>query len=173
TAFFACEQGFYRSVELDSIEKITIVDDETGMSLPLDQMISSALAGETLWVGSDFGLAYTLDGCGCESFKILFHRPDVAENNTYAFPSPFSPSQHGEIFFVFDNPLSGEVKLEIFDFAIDNVFTMTENVNKGDKAMIQWDGVDNNGEYPANGIYFYRITLPDGEKLWGKFALLR
>ncbi len=173
TAFFPCEQGFYRSVELDSVEKIDIYDSEQDIEFPLDQMISAAVADGSLWIGSDFGIAHTTDGCACENFRILMHRQSPNDKETYAFPSPFSPNQHGTIFFVFDMPTSGSAKLEIFDFDMDKFYTTTENFDKGDKKMFQWDGFDSDGKSPSNGIYFYRITLPDGTQLWGKFAYIR
>ena len=173
TAFFACEQGFYRSAGLDLAEKIDIVDFQTGIELPLDQMISVEVVGDTVWIGSDFGIAYSTDGCACENFRVLLHRPQPEENKTYAFPSPFSPYEHGTVFFVFDNPAKGDVSLSIFDFALDEFYSSTEYVDAGDKQMIQWDGKDSDGEYPANGIYHFRITLPDGQELWGKFAVIR
>jgi len=172
TAYFACEQGFYRSIALSEPEKITIVDSETGQYLPIDQMISVAAYSGTLWIGSDFGLARTTDGC--QTFKIFLTREiSDRENETYAFPSPFSPYQHGTIFFTFNNPQLGEVKLEILDFALDNLYTKTEVIDVQIGAIIQWDGKDKNGNYPANGIYHYRITRSDGKKLWGKFAFIK
>ena len=173
TAFFPCEQGFYRSVELDSVEKIDIYDSEQDIELPLDQMISATVANDVLWIGSDFGIAYTTDGCGCENFRISLHRQSTNDEDTYAFPSPFSPYQHGTMFFVFNMPTSGSAKLEILDFNMDKLYTTTENFNKGEKEMFQWNGLDDDGKNPANGIYFYRITLPDGTQLWGKFAYIR
>ena len=172
TVFFLCEQGFYRFAG-DTLEQITITDRQQNLTLPLDQMISATVAGDTVWVGSDFGLAYSLDGCACEDFHILIHRESTEAQKTYAFPSPFSPHQHGTIFFVFDNPAAGEVKLEIFDFALDKLFETTQNFPKGEELMFQWDGRSADGEYPANGIYLYRITLPDGAELWGKFAFMQ
>ncbi len=171
TAYFACEQGLYRSDGLSAPEYVPVVSDE--IRLPLDQMISVASVGGGLWVGSDFGLAFS-PSCGSDEFTILIHRPSVPERSeTYAFPSPFSPTQHGTIFFVFDNPTAGEATLTIFDFALKPVATITKTLPAGEKEMFQWDGTKPDGSYPANGIYHYRITLPDGRELWGKFALLK
>ncbi len=179
TAFFACEQGFYKadvvlegdSVAPQSFEKIHIEDAEDGYALPLDQMISTAVVGETLWAGSDFGIAVSTN-CG-EEWKILFHSEDLGWNETYAFPSPFSPYVHGTMFFVFNNPSMGDVKLSVFDFSLDEIYSSVRKFPAGSKQMFQWDGVGSSGEYPPNGIYHYRITLPGGGELWGKFAILK
>jgi len=171
TVFFACEQGFYRTVDRENVEKVDIVDFVTGERLPMDVMISVIVVGETLWVGSDFGLAYSTD-CGV-TFRILIHKAEIEEGRTYAFPSPFSPHEYGSIFFVFDNDVKGNAEAMIFDFALDEVATIVKYVDIGDEQSIQWDGKKTNGEYPANGIYFYKISLPDGRELWGKFAFIR
>ncbi len=178
-AFFACEDGFYRadvyeegdSVVAENFEKIDIIDSESGFQLPLDEMISTYVVGDTVWAGSDFGLAFSPD-CG-ENWTILFTPQSPEWNKTYVFPSPFSPNNHGAMFFVFDNPAYGEVQLKIFDFAIDEVFSTSDVYYAGTGKMFQWNGIGNNGKYPANGIYHYKITLPDGTELWGKFALLK
>ncbi|RKZ28557.1 hypothetical protein DRQ26_00845 [bacterium] len=178
-AFFACEDGFYTadvreegdSVVIDDFEEIDIVDSESGFRLPLDEMISACVVGDTVWAGSDFGLAFSPD-CG-ENWKILFTPQSPEWEKTYAFPSPFSPFNHGAMFFVFNNPEQGEVELKIFDFALDEVFSQKNFFYAGTGMMFQWNGRDNDGEYPANGIYHYRIALPDGTKLFGKFALLK
>ncbi|RLG36661.1 MAG: hypothetical protein DRO01_07930 [Thermoproteota archaeon] len=86
-----------------------------------------------------------------------------------ARPNPFNSST--AIDFVV--PAAGEVKLEIFDFALDKLFETTQDFPKGEELMFQWDGKNADGEYPANGIYLYRITLPDGAELWGKFAFMQ
>lgn len=178
-AFFACEQGLYRSdvvnagdsIYATSFEKIDIVDNESGFVLPLDEMISVAVIGDTVWAGSDFGIAFS-PNCG-NTWKIVLHRDAPDWSKTYAFPSPFSPTTHGTMFFVFNNPILGDVKLSIFDFALDEVVSTLKTLPAGTKQMIQWDGIDKNGDYPANGIYHYRITLPDGTEMWGKFALIK
>ena len=195
TVYFACEQGLYRacfkcdsiftedtlcpgdsiytgdSLYYTALEKLDIIDTDAGYHAPLDQMISAAVVGETLWVGTDFGIAYSPDRG--ETWSLLFKRNTPEWKETYAFPSPFSPHIHGTMFFVFNNTDYGEIKLSIFDFALEELVSISRICPAGVKQMIQWDGKDSNERYPSNGIYHYRITLPDGTEMWGKFAFLR
>ena len=172
TAYFACDSGLFRSVAFGEPEKIEVYDPESSWPFPLSSMVSVLVVRGTLWVASEFGLARSTDGG--ETFKVFLYRPEVAPGQkTYAFPSPFSPYIHSRMFFVFDNPVDGNVKLEIFDFALDVVYSCTKYRDAGRRAVVVWDGRDMDGEFPANSIYHYRITLPDGEQLWGKFAIIK
>ncbi len=166
--FFACEQGLYKAIARDSAVKIDIIDATTGIAAPVDVVISVASAGEKLWVGTDFGIANSSDGG--ETFNLLFNIVEPVGSETYAFPSPFSPSHTDEMFFVFNCPIAGEVKLSVYDYALEEVFAASKVFAAGDRLLFPWDGVAKNGEYPANAIYFYRIELPSGDKFFGKFA---
>jgi len=166
--FFACEQGLYKAVARDTAVALDIVDATTGIAAPVDVVISLASAGETLWVGTDFGIANSSDGG--ETFNLLFNIVEPVGSETYSFPSPFSPSHTDEMFIVFNSSTAGNVKLNIYDFTLDEIFSASKVFAAGDRLLFPWNGIANDGEYPANAIYFYRIELPSGEKLWGKFA---
>jgi len=36
-----------------------------------------------------------------------------------------------------------------------------------------WDGLDENGNYLPNGVYFYRIDINDDEPLFGKIIYMK
>jgi len=177
--FCLCEQGLFKadiysttdSLFIDSLREISITDSATGDHLPVDAMISAVVIDDRIWVGSESGLAYSFD-CGT-TWHIIFHGSLVEQGQTYAFPSPFSPYVHGALFFVLNSGVGGTVEIKIFDFAIEEVKNLTKTISAGEGQMVQWDGKDNDGKYPSNGIYFYRVKLPDGTELWGKFAMLK
>ena len=36
-----------------------------------------------------------------------------------------------------------------------------------------WDGLDDSKRIVANGVYFYRVILDDGDPTWGKVMVLQ
>lgn len=171
SAYFACEQGLYKSEGFEQPQKIEIIDSQTGFILPLDRMVSVINVNDTLIASSEFGLAVSYDGG--ETFTLHFSRPTPLAEQTYAFPSPFSPYEHGTIFFVFPNPSAGLTEIILYDMALEEIKRWKMNVEASDRTMAQWDGKMANGEYPSNGIYFYKIIRSDGKEFWGKFVYLR
>lgn len=68
-------------------------------------------------------------------------------------PNPFNPTT--KISFDLDHP--GRVTLKIFNILGQEVMTLTDREFPAGAHEITWDGVDNNGNPVASGIYLYRI----------------
>jgi len=88
------------------------------------QYLSVAATSNRVWVGTSDGLASTDDfGESWQITRVNFplkggnqyqvNTPDV---EAYAYPSPYSPSQHGIVRIKFEVVQSGDVKVRLFDF---------------------------------------------------------
>jgi len=76
-------------------------------------------------------------------------------------PSAPNPSR-GETRIGFALPHDGAVSVEIFDATGRLVRSLLdEEMSAGEHAVV-WDGRDGRGESAASGIYFYRLTTPEG-----------
>ncbi|MCD4813712.1 S8 family serine peptidase [bacterium] len=93
--------------------------------------------------------------------------------SSYNFPNPFQPArgEKTEIMIPAEQA-GGVVKLTILDAMGHLVYTQTVSgsvVYPG--ATLVWDGHDNQGDWVANGIYFYRLDV-NGEIYENKIAVL-
>ena len=81
----------------------------------------------------------------------------------YAYPNPFSPLTHnaldndGYVRFHVGNIVNKQVKIDIFNFAMEKVHSKVYNLNTYYGAL-KWDGRDMLGNHVANGVYFIRIN---------------
>ena len=84
-------------------------------------------------------------------------------NSVYAYPNPFSPFTHnqlgndGYVRFNIGNIVNNEVKLDIFNFAMEKVHSEVYNLNSYYGAL-KWNGRDQLGNHVANGVYFIRLN---------------
>lgn len=76
------------------------------------------------------------------------------------YPNPFNATTKIDF-----NTLGGEAKLEIFDLTGALVKTLIDGEIKAGNYSIVWDGENNSGNIAASGIYFYRLTAPDGQQI--------
>ncbi len=63
----------------------------------------------------------------------------------------------------FDLPDSGEVTVEIVDYAGQFVATLIDSTVAGGSYSVVWDATDADGDYVPSGMYYARITLADQE----------
>ncbi len=129
-----------------------------------------------VWLGSNKGLAKlteTDNEIWDGTWKVYY----AAEKSSgsYAFPNPFSPNNE-EISILYPTTRgSSEVTIRIFDFGMNLVRTLIQNVQKiGIRNQTEeWDGRDDNGNLVANGVYFYRVDLDYGDPMFGKIMVLK
>ncbi len=76
-----------------------------------------------------------------------------------SFPNPMTD----QTWFVFNTGgTSGDGVIRVFSTA-GRVIKELPFMNDGDEELsINWDGRDNSGDIPANGVYFYRIEIGEG-----------
>ena len=156
------------------------------IEIMVDEVVSATLCGSRFFVGTySEGLLYS-DNRG-ETWTIIatFPDPDSAaaedpdagdDDYVYAFPSPYSPKYHKSCFFVFDaggKSAGAEVEIELYDYDIQKVADIFRGtVDPSDKSRVQWDGILPGGDYPKNGVYYFRVTV-NGDERWGKLMIVK
>lgn len=119
-----------------------------------------------LWAGTSDGLAFTSDHG--ESWSVFrtdlplrggnSYQPDAPDTDTYAYPNPFSPTQHHEVRIKFHAEMADTPILRIHDFGMNLVRTLHTGFTQAEGVYeTVWDGRDESGRYVANGTYFYSI----------------
>lgn len=93
----------------------------------------------------------------------------VVEARMEIHPNPFNPAT----MVTFVLPVSGETRFEIFDVRGSLVRTLIDESLGVGPHRKAWDGRDNQGKSLASGVYFGKLTLPDGGVKVGKMALIR
>lgn len=162
-------------------DQITIEDVTTGESFVSTDFYSAAGVGDTLWVGSDDGLAAGWFESNRFNWRIhrAFEIPGSdGQPETYSYPNPFSPARGHSVRFQF--PLYGSASLtyKVYNFAMEPVFESPSITlpggGTGDQsgyAAVVWDGKTDQGKSVANGVYFYVVKVEDHE-YWGKVMVL-
>ena len=138
---------------------------------PNAQYFSVASTDDRLWIGTSDGIAATPNGG--ESWQILrvdvpltggnIYQPDAPDVETYAYPNPFSPTQHSVVRIKYHLDQPGPATIRIFDFGMNPVRTLrVPVVSTSGSYETVWDGLTENGRIAANGTYFYSIETSDG-----------
>ena len=84
------------------------------------------------------------------------------------YPNPFNPVTT----IVFTLPSAGHVRLDVFDVGGRFVQRLVDGWRSRDRHEVRWDGRDRDGRPLASGVYFYRLTAPEGS-ITRKAVLLR
>ena len=183
-AYIATENGLYRTTDggLSFINTSNIYDPASRQVIATTEYISVGVIGDTVYVGTDDGIASTIDNGITpfgSSWKILRAYQTVGSTNaTYAYPNPFSPSlEQVRIHYGEKNPSSSSarsVNIEIFDFGMNRVRTLVHSASRiaNEEYDEVWDGRNDGGKIVANGVYFYRIKISDNA-LFGKILVLQ
>ena len=142
----------------------------------LDQRDSTS----SLWIGTSNGAALSSDLHG-SSWTIFQAEYDTTE--FYAYPNPFSPLNHnqlgddGYVQFHTGNIVNTEIKLDIFNFAMEKVYNHTFNLTSYNGAL-KWNGRDLNGNLVDNGVYFVRLNYAQSrnkspQDFWDKLIVVK
>ncbi|MBT3519022.1 MAG: hypothetical protein HN716_00750 [Candidatus Marinimicrobia bacterium] len=114
-----------------------------------------------LWIGTSDGVALSSDIHGA-SWSIFQTEYDTTE--VYAYPNPFSPLSHnqlngdGYVRFHTGEVYNTEIILDIFNFAMEKVYSENFNLNKF-RGAVKWNGRGQTGALVSNGVYFARINF--------------
>ncbi|OGC78459.1 MAG: hypothetical protein A2Z27_03765 [candidate division Zixibacteria bacterium RBG_16_50_21] len=134
------------------------------------------VVGDTIWAGGADGLVRTTDdGASWRVFRGYVPIGTPGSTEAYAYPSPFSPHLGAGVTRIHHKPAqTGNVTVEIFDFAMNKVITLISNQLRvaGQECDEPWDGKDDDGEEVATGVYFFRVIGP-GLTQWGKMVVLK
>lgn len=147
---------------------------------PEAQFRSVATGRNTVWIGTNDGLISTNDaGQTWNIIRVDFplsgnniHQEDAPSVSSYAYPNPFSITQHGIIRFRFEARSAGNARIDLFDFAMNRI-TSLDSFTVSDSGVYEtsWNGRDSNGLRVANGPVFYRIRV-GGREITGNFLML-
>lgn len=165
------------------IEADDIFDETINERLDGSDFFSVLPVGDSLWVGTDDGLAVRFRDpqSGSLVWRIRrAHSPAGVEQESasYAYPSPFSPQrgQFTRIQLRLSEPK--DVSFEVFNFAMESVYKSGNFALSGGGlgdmsgyAALRWDGRNAKGAIVANGVYFYRLKIGDRDE-WGKVMVL-
>ena len=120
-------------------------------------------------------------------WKIFFSSPKLNSSiETYAYPNPFSPKLDRLKIKYGTGGKSANVTIRIFDFGMNLVRTVIENVQRGastheiDNTSLNgngvidfWNGKDENGNIVSNGVYFYMVEVDNDNKSYGKILVIQ
>jgi len=181
------DDGAFRSNNAGAswILPTSIVDKESKTSLQTNVFYDAGANGNTIWLASEAGLV-RFDETGTTwqgDWKIYrASKALVSNNESYAYPNPFIPRQQPITIKYSTGGKNVPVTIRIFDFGMNYVRTIIQNVTKGGGSVSGgnvlsesdfWDGKDQNGKYVSNGVYFYRIDRGSEEPLFGKILVIQ
>ena len=180
---FPLKNGLYKSIDQGiSWYRFPLIEDrDTGERILTDKFYSVATSpsagnSQRLWAGSADGLASSDDnGFSWVVFRSFVSTRERTDPAVYAYPNPFSPERGNQIRFQYDISAASEVKIDIYNFAMEKVISLREyeaipTQNTLDRSA-SWDGRDNNGRMVDNGVYFFRADV-EGNISWGKIVVI-
>ncbi len=84
-------------------------------------------------------------------------------------PNPFNP----ETTIPYSLATSGRVAIRVFNIAGRSVRTLVDRTEPAGNHVVHWNGKNDGGMRVASGVYFYRITYPNGEVSAKKLMIVR
>jgi hypothetical protein len=84
-------------------------------------------------------------------------------------PNPFNP----ETTIPYSLATPGRVQIRVFDIAGRRVRTLVNQLQPAGDHLVRWNGKSDGGARVASGVYFYRITYPNGEASARKLMIVR
>jgi hypothetical protein len=168
----------------------SIVDDVSGIPLNSNVFYSAASQGNDIWLGSTNGLVKLSETVGSVwqgTWKVYSASQKLtSKTETYAYPNPFTPRHQTLKIKYSTGGKNARVSVRIFDFAMNHVSTVVQNVDRGapihvvDNSSTEfngvidyWDGRDDAGNIVPNGVYFYRVEVDSDEPVFGKIIVLQ
>lgn len=182
--YAAGSNGLFRSDNFGQswIKAPTIVDSLTKQRILTSSFYSVNTQGNTIWVGSNEGLARTIETgfAWAAPWRVyLAFVPVKSKSETYAYPNPFDPE--GDVLKIkyTTDGQDAKVTIRIYDFGMNLVKTIIQNAPRSgavDSRIQQtefWNGKDEFGNIVSNGVYFYSVQIGDDEPVWGKILVIR
>jgi len=179
------DNGAFRSNNLGAtwITPSFIQDSNSKLTLATNVFFSAGSRNNNIWLGSNEGLARLSEtgGMWLGNWKIFIASPPLlSTEESYAFPNPFIPSIDRLKIKYSTGGKSIPVTIRIFNFGMNYVATVIQNVTRGNPihnvdsggVIDFWDGKDANGNIVPNGVYFYRIDA-GGSTQYGKFVVIK
>ncbi|MFQ5453061.1 MAG: hypothetical protein ACE5D6_02605, partial [Candidatus Zixiibacteriota bacterium] len=157
------------------------LEDSLGNALVLEgtPVFGVEVIDSFLWVGTDDRtVRVNLNNLSEQTSFFVIDNTTPADE-VYAFPVPFSYARNQVVEFHFVVENDAYVTLEIYDFAMNQVRSVIDNVffpagiyptfGSGRKT---WDGYNKRGDKVAVGMYYFKVEYSTGEVHWGKLAVI-
>ena len=180
--FTATDNGIFRTTNsgLSWILPNSITDSETEVTLQTNVFYCATTNTNKIWLGSNDGLVSLIeipDKIWQGDWKIYFaSQPLTSKGETYCYPNPFSPRQEELKIKYSTGGEDANVTIRIYDFSFNYVRTVIQNVTRNrnlEGPPEYWDGLDENGNFVPNGVYFYRVDINDDDPLFGKILVVQ
>lgn len=170
--YAATDDGLYKSADFGESWALfpNPIELETREEFFSDEVFAAAHAYNRLWVGGPEGLGISLTGGN--DWAVERRTEPVLDDETYAYPNPFSPQRFPVVRLHYRMAEAGPVTVDVYDFALERLARPVDGEHRpaGEHDEI-WDGYAPDGSVLANGVYFFRIE-GGGEERWGKILLL-
>jgi photosystem II stability/assembly factor-like uncharacterized protein len=177
--YVATDAGLYRSDDggLSWTRTGDIVDNISGHRLYSPAFFAVGAMGDTVYGGSNEGLAKTFDNAthpfGEEWAVLRAYQPLPGTGSAYAYPNPFSPRFEFTRIHYTTGTAGGTVSIELFDYGMNRVRTVLSRASRVGEHDELWDGRNDAGDIVPNGVYFYRVLFDDQDPVWGKIMVLQ
>ncbi|MFP4459083.1 MAG: hypothetical protein ACLFSQ_05805 [Candidatus Zixiibacteriota bacterium] len=165
----------YPELEWDTL---TIYDPIDMVEVTNDEIVGLHYAHGHLFVGTNQGLAISDNICNLGddyTFHLISKFPSLPSEgeDSYAYPSPFSPYSDGACFIVFPMQEAGNVDIKVYDWVLDEVAIIENGTYySAGTQRAQWYGKNRNGKDAANGVYFIKVETPS-DSYWTKVMLVK
>ncbi|MFH1006948.1 MAG: hypothetical protein V1800_05505 [Candidatus Latescibacterota bacterium] len=189
-AWATTDDGLFRTDDFGDSWAHVPIEDPIARERMNKDVVGIASVGDTLWVGSNKGLAgstdqgatWTILSAPVQTRSLdegryvdeMTRADSTSTVRTYAYRNPFSPAQHEVVRIQYSLSQPAQVTIRIFDFASRPVRTLIQDAprtgpeNHGEN----WEGENDDGSAVANGVYFYRIETDRGDQGFGKIVVL-
>lgn len=102
------------------------------------------------------------------SVKDRNNRFELSYDLKQNYPNPFNPSTT----IYYSVAKNGLVELTVYNILGQKIKTLVNDVKNAGQHVVKWDGLNNNGQIVASGLYFYTLKASDFVKT-NKMVLLR
>jgi hypothetical protein len=154
--------------------RLVTTDPPVNFTFDPEKMVTAVrVVSDTLWIGREDGAAKIALSELAETGWIIY-RVDTSPG-VYAYPVPFSRALDGRVYFHYKVPQDAYATIEVYDFAMDLVKTVTDHQFRGAGTYSVsdfWDGQRNNVDNVAVGMYYFKVSLSTGEIYWGKLMIV-
>lgn len=180
-AYIATEQGIYRTDDGGKTfnRSYLITEPENRQVITSSSVFSVGVLGDNILIGTGDGMAITTDNneniFGAKWRILRKYEPIGTKFLTYAYPNPFAARSEFTRIHYSTYGANADVSIEIFDFGMNRVRTLIQNANRSGVTENDeiWDGKNDDGDYVANGVYFYRVRINNSEPIWNKIMVLQ